>query len=214
MEYEINPIAAIYRTDGTELMQCKFISRTRQEVRLSLSLAEFLRLSNLHERVLLVLSSPNLGLLPYICTIQADSISATNAETEQNMELVFQIQETKDVIQRRKNQKVKTDVAVDILLIAPQEGYCKGKIEDISASGVCLVTEASLPLSQRFQCLFPETDIPLPLTGEIIHQYADGKWKRYGCTLEEMPAVHKKLLQQYLLQTRIKNLSQPKDTTE
>lgn len=198
MSYSINPIATINQTDGTELMKCLYASYTEETIQLLMSLPEFLTLANLHENVLVVLTSPQLGLLPFICTPLPESLTSTDTATEQHMRLDFQILEKKEPIQRRRDLKVKTDIDVEVRLLNPQKGHCIGKIEDLSASGLLFATETALSIGQEFSFLFEEIEQPIQLTARILNQYENGRKNRFGCELQYLSETEIEILRQYV----------------
>lgn len=200
MAESINPIVTIYQMNGTELMQCRYAGQDAARITLMISLPEFIRLSNLQEDVLLVLTSPTLGLLPYICTLLPDSLTGTNEATEQHMKLDFLIREKKQNIQRRRDYKVKTDIELDVKLTGPLHGDCHGKIEDLSAGGILFATEWRLEIGQEFTFLFEQTKTPLQLTARVLNIYRNDRIKRYGCALQELSTAEEETLRQCVFQ--------------
>lgn len=196
----INPIATIYQMNGTELMQCRYAGQDAARITLMISIPEFIQLSNLQEDVLLVLTSPTLGLLPYICTLLPDSLSGTNEATEQHLKLDFLIREKKQNIQRRRDYKVKTDIEVDVKLTGPLHGDCHGKIEDLSAGGILFATEWRLEIGQEFTFLFEQTKAPLWLTARVLNIYRKDRIKRYGCYLQGLSTAEEEALRQCVFQ--------------
>ena len=171
MAYPINNIANIYHAkSGTPLMQCQFDSQTETTITLMVSVQEFLRLTNLHEQVLIVLTSPTAGLIPYICTPQPESAVTMEANTEQHIQMPFRIDETRAAIQRRQDFKVKTALETEVTLLSPLKGSCQGVIEDLSAGGMLFATEMSLEIGQDFVVSFTETKEPLYLHVKILRQ--------------------------------------------
>lgn len=201
MVYSINPIATIYKLDGTELIKCNYAAHTEKFIHLTMSLSEFLTLSSLHEDVMLMLTSPILGLMPYICTPLPESLVSTDALSERDLKLSFMILEKKKNIQRRRDFKVKTDIPIRVQLTEPLTGECDGKIADISAAGILFTTEMKLENGQEFTFLLQETKIPTTLTARILHQYENGKKKHYGCRLQEVSKSQEEMLRQYVFWT-------------
>lgn len=199
MSYPINSIANVYHAkNGTPLMQCQFAAQTDTSITLMVSVQEFLRLTNLHEQVLVVLTSPTLGLLPYICTAQAESALTTDTDAEQHIQLQFHIDEKRDSIQRRQDFKVKTSLEVEVSLLSPEKGPCSGTIEDLSAGGMLFATEMPLQIGQDFVVAFTETKEPLYLHVKIIRQQSNGRIKRYGCQFQQLLPMHEEMLRQYV----------------
>lgn len=201
MPYPINNIANVYHAkEGTPLMQCLFDSQTESTIILMVSIQEFLRLTNLHEQVLVVLTSPTLGLMPYICTPQPELALTMEASTEQHIHMPFRIDEKRDAIQRRQDFKVKTSLETEVTLLSPLKGSCAGIIEDLSAGGMLFATELSLEVGQDFVVSFTETKEPLYLHVKILRQQSGGKIKRYGCQFQELLPQHEEMLRQYVFQ--------------
>lgn len=204
MRHSINQMATIYKTDGTELMKCRYDSHTEERILLYISLPEFFVLSNLHEDVLVELTSPTLGLVPYVCSVLPETLVGTNEATAQHMQLTFLIREKKENIQRRRDFKVKTEIPVEVKLTHPRTGKCQGRIEDISATGILFATEEQLAAGQEFTFSFTETKTPMQLTARILNQYRYDKIKRYGCILLDLPKEQEEILRQYVFQTEAK----------
>ena len=201
MSYLINTIANVYHAkNGTPLMQCAFASQTNSTITLMVSVQEFLRLTNLHEQVLLVLTSPTAGLIPYICTPQAELAVTTEAATEQHIQMPFRIDEKREAIQRRQDFKVKTSLETEVTLLSPQKGSCQGTIEDLSAGGMLFATEMALEIGQDFVVSFTETREPLYLHVKILRLQSNGRIKRYGCQFQQLLPQHEEMLRQYVFQ--------------
>ena len=201
MAYTINKTVNIYHAkNGTPLMQCQFDSRTESTILLLVSVQEFLRLTNLHEQVLVVLTSPTVGLIPYICTVQPELAVTMESNTEQHIQMPFRIDEKKEAIQRRQDFKVKTFLETEVTLLSPLSGPCAGTIEDLSAGGMLFATEMALEIGQDFIVSFTETREPLYLHVKILRRQSDNRIKRYGCQFQELLPQHEEMLRQYVFQ--------------
>lgn len=201
MAYPINNIANVYHAkNGTPLMQCQFDSQTETTITLMVSVQEFLRLTNLHEQVLVVLTSPTAGLIPYICTPQPELAVTMEANTEQHIQIPFRIDEKREAIQRRQDFKVKTSLETEVSLLSPLKGSCAGVIEDLSAGGMLFATEMALEIGQTFVVSFTETKEPLYLHVKILRQQSNNRIKRYGCQFQELLPQHEEMLRQYVFQ--------------
>ena len=205
MAYTINEIVDIYTPAGALLAKGHFVDHTETEITVLVSPKEFLSLHKQKDALLVMLTSPSLGVLPHICTLESYSVSSdTEADTKQTCQVQLHIEEKKEAIQRRRDFKIKTSLPADLLLQKPQKGFCNGVIEDISATGILFATKDTLEVGQEFILPFYRTRTAIDLYGKIVRIHSKGSTNRYGCQFQDVLPAHEELMRQYVFMLEAK----------
>ncbi len=199
MAYTINEIVDIYTPTGALLARGHFVDQTETEITVLVSPKEFLALHKHKLALLVMLTSPSMGILPHVCTLESYSASAdTEPDAKQTFQVQLHIEEKKETIQRRRDFKIKTTLPAELMLQAPEKGLCSGTIEDISATGILFATEDTLEVGQEFILSFSETRTPIDLYGRIVRIHSKGTPNRYGCQFHDILPAQEELMRQYV----------------
>lgn len=205
----INDIAKIYTTSDIYLMPARFVSKDKESIHLATNLNTILKEGMM---IKVVLTSEAMGLLPFRCRIV--EISQRFA-VQQHIGLELKIEELLPAVQRRKDIKVGLDcmkVEIELINIATDEPYgdsdrktCKGRIDDISASGLLFVSNEKLMINQQFLAPLPEIDPQMVLRAKIVRtQRKEKELTGYGCKFVDLDAKNEEILRQYVFKMQVR----------
>lgn len=169
----------------------------------------------LMDELLIDFTSDVYGLLTYICQPVTFELSKTSSLDKEYYVSEFQILELANILQRRRDIKVKVSFSCTITLIDnegeplinPKTGKPQTyqvRIKDISASGILMVTDQNFTIGQKFTFIFDQTNTPIEITSEILRTQEEKEdLTGYGCHFVDVPPAKEAQIRQHVFKLQI-----------
>ncbi|MCL1809446.1 MAG: PilZ domain-containing protein [Clostridiales bacterium] len=136
------------------------------------------------------------------------------SESDKTYDVVCELVEMLEIIQRRENFKIKVLIPTTISVYDNAnkpvlDGFrnhlkLPAEIRDISASGVFVQTKADLRIGQVIEFMFDKAGQPFPLAAEIIRskKYESGL-VGFGCKFINLPEVNESSIRRYIFKLQL-----------
>ena len=156
-------------------------------------------MSQLSTSFIITLSSDAHGLITYKANMLEFRRVASCANT---YEVLCELLEVLEIIQRRENFKIKT--LIPITLSVGGAGAYPAEIKDISASGVFIETNANLNVGQIIEFMFEKAGPPFLLTAEVVRSklYGSGLGG-FGCKFVDLPVTNESSIRRYVFKLQL-----------
>lgn len=203
--------ASVYDLDRRHLMDAKvcYIDKDTMKLIFSENPSEVLK-----TETLVTFYDNKEGLVTYLCGLfqhKRGSVLGSQLQYEVSCQLKQQI----EIIQRRKDIKVKVDFPMEVEILGEDDKkvVVPARALDISAGGIAFKSERKFDKGDNFIFLFDKGDCPIILKGEILRVLehepeigeADSQMQyAYGCRFIELLPFNESVIRRFAFQYQLR----------